>query len=58
MRHIMKCPKCGKYSMQEKCPRCTSITERTGPAKWSPEDLYGKYRREAKLIALKGADLL
>ncbi len=45
-KHIMKCLVCGSYTMKEKC--CNKATARAKPAKYSPEDKYARYRREAK----------
>lgn len=45
MKHILKCPKCGKYTLKKKC--CEK-TIKVGPAKYSVEDKYGDYRRKAK----------
>ena len=51
MKHIMKCTKCGNYSMKELC--CGIKTVNSGPPKFSPEDVYGEYRRKAKLETYK-----
>jgi len=45
MKHILKCPKCGKYTLKEFCCE-KAITP--APAKYSPEDKYADYRRKAK----------
>ncbi len=45
MKHILKCPKCGKYTMKEKC--CVK-TVNPKPAKYSVDDKYGSYRRTAR----------
>lgn len=34
--------------MQEKCPKCGSKADNPKPAKFSPDDRYGEYRRKAK----------
>ena len=47
MRHIFKCLSCGKYTMKEVCA-CGIKTSSSRPAKYSPEDNYGSYRRKAK----------
>ena len=47
MRHIFKCLSCGKYTMKEVCT-CGIKTSSSKPAKYSPEDNYGTYRRKAK----------
>jgi H/ACA ribonucleoprotein complex subunit 3 len=46
--HILKCLQCGTYTIKDKCPKCSSIPVQPIPAKYSPEDQYGKYRRETK----------
>ncbi|MBS3131910.1 ribosome biogenesis protein [Candidatus Woesearchaeota archaeon] len=57
MRHIFKCPKCERYTMQEKCA-CGPATETAKPAKFSPEDKYSIYRRKAKEDARKKEGLI
>lgn len=47
MSHILKCTKCGTYTLKEQCG-CGAKPERVKPPKYSPEDKYAKYRREAK----------
>lgn len=49
MKHILKCPKCHSYGLVDDCTCGTKRLE-PKPAKYSPEDKYGKYRREAKKI--------
>ncbi len=46
---IRKCPKCGKYTLKDKCPKCGSETIGAKPAKFSPHDPYGRYRRRMKM---------
>lgn len=58
MKHILKCVKCGQYTMEEKCPKCGGEATNPKPAKYSPEDSYGKYRREAKKEEFKKKGLL
>lgn len=48
MRHILKCPECGKYTMNETCS-CGSKTSAAKPLKFSLEDKFSGYRRKAKL---------
>lgn len=52
MKHILKCTACGKYTLQDKCS-CGGITGTPKPAKFSPEDPYGSYRRKVKHDSLK-----
>jgi H/ACA ribonucleoprotein complex subunit 3 len=55
MKHIMKCPVCGKYTMKE---NCCEITNPAKPLKYSPEDKYGEYRRKLKEEEIKKKGLL
>ncbi len=48
MMRIRKCDKCTNYSMQKVCPKCGGATSIAKPPKYSPEDKYGSYRRQAK----------
>ncbi|WP_300608641.1 RNA-protein complex protein Nop10 [Methanohalophilus sp.] len=45
---IRKCRDCGRYSLRNKCPVCGADTTDPRPAKFSPKDPYGKYRRISK----------
>jgi len=47
MMHILKCESCGTYGLSNKC-ECGYVRERVVPPKFSPEDKYAKYRRQAK----------
>ena len=47
MLHILKCQKCGRYTLSEKC-ECGGIAVSPKPPKYSPEDPYAAYRRKAK----------
>jgi H/ACA ribonucleoprotein complex subunit 3 len=42
---LRKCPSCGIYTLNEKCPKCDSPTVMPIQARYSPEDRFGKYRR-------------
>ncbi|MEA3430559.1 MAG: RNA-protein complex protein Nop10 [Nanoarchaeota archaeon] len=57
-KHILKCPKCGKYTMKDKCSDCDVITVQVKPPKFSPEDPYGEYRRKARTEDLEKKDLI
>jgi len=46
-KHIMFCKKCKKFTIKDACA-CGSKTLTTKPAKYSPEDKWGKYRRRSK----------
>lgn len=49
MRHILKCLNCGSYGLAESCD-CGSKRIHPNPPKYTPNDKYGKYRREAKML--------
>jgi len=49
----MKCLQCGRYTIDKgRCPYCGGALKNPHPAKFSPEDKYGKYRRMLKLSSL------
>ncbi|MHA2423192.1 MAG: RNA-protein complex protein Nop10 [Candidatus Thorarchaeota archaeon] len=49
MPHLFKCTKCGSYTLSEKeCPKCKGNVTSPSPSRYSPQDKYGKYRRQAK----------
>jgi len=56
-KHILKCTGCGIYTMKETCS-CGSNALSPKPAKYSPEDRYGDYRRKAKKEELAKRGLL
>lgn len=56
--HILKCTKCNTYTLKKKCSKCDSETAAPIPAKYSPEDNYGKYRRIAKKEIFKKQGLI
>jgi H/ACA ribonucleoprotein complex subunit 3 len=46
MKTLMyKCKECDAYTLEQTCPKCGSRTQNPIPARFSPEDHYGKYRR-------------
>lgn len=47
MKRILKCEKCGKYTMNEKCS-CGGKAVTVVPARYGPQDRYAEYRRKAK----------
>ncbi|NTV24387.1 MAG: RNA-protein complex protein Nop10 [Nanoarchaeota archaeon] len=57
MRHILKCTSCGKYTLTEECS-CGGKTLENKPPKYSPEDKFGEYRRQAKEEERKKQDLI
>jgi H/ACA ribonucleoprotein complex subunit 3 len=58
MKHILKCKKCGGYTLKEICPLCGSSAITIRPPKFSLEDKFGAYRRKAKFEILKKRDLV
>ncbi len=51
MSTIRYCTNCNSYTLEEICPRCGKETIIKKPARFSPQDNYGKYR-----VALKKID--
>ncbi len=45
--HILKCKKCGKYTMNESC-ECGGTAVIARPPRYTANDPYAKYRRIAK----------
>ena len=43
-----KCPECGIYTLEDKCPKFDGDLKVIYPPKFSIEDKYGKYRRILK----------
>jgi len=56
MKHLLKCKTCGSYTIKQEC--CSGETVKPMPAKYSPDDKYGKYRRKVKLPELKKSGLI
>ncbi|MBD3158712.1 MAG: RNA-protein complex protein Nop10 [Candidatus Lokiarchaeota archaeon] len=49
MTHLFKCKKCSRYTLDsETCPHCGGDVGNPHPARYSPQDKYGEYRRAAK----------
>jgi H/ACA ribonucleoprotein complex subunit 3 len=42
---MMRCGACNRYTMEQECPVCKGPVERRAPARYSPQDRFGKYRR-------------
>lgn len=57
MKHILKCKSCGKFTLNEGC-LCGGEAISPRPPKYSPQDPYGKYRREVKSVNLKEKGIL
>jgi H/ACA ribonucleoprotein complex subunit 3 len=43
--YLRKCPSCGTYTLKDSCPVHNVPTTVPAPARFSPEDRYGSYRR-------------
>ncbi len=56
MKHILKCPDCSKFTMNDAC-ECGAKTVSVRPQKYSPGK-FAEYRRKAKLEELKKKNLL
>ncbi|MCI4363358.1 MAG: RNA-protein complex protein Nop10 [Thermoplasmata archaeon] len=39
------CRACHRYTLRERCPDCRAPSQNPHPARFSPEDRYGRYRR-------------
>ncbi len=50
MATIHFCPQCHCYTLQDHCPHCQTKTILNKPARFSPQDHYGKYRRALKKL--------
>ena len=53
--NILKCVKCSSYGINSKCD-CGAPRRLCKPPKYSPEDKYAKYRRQAKKELEKNPD--
>ncbi|MGI0054657.1 MAG: RNA-protein complex protein Nop10 [Thermoplasmata archaeon] len=42
---LRRCVGAGHYSLHTTCPECGTATRTPHPARFSPQDRYGKYRR-------------
>lgn len=47
---LKRCLQCKEYTLQDACPRCGAAAKPNRPAKFSPEDNYGAYRRKLKRL--------
>ncbi|HDJ38616.1 MAG: RNA-protein complex protein Nop10 [Methanosarcinales archaeon] len=45
---ILKCTECNRYTLKTICPACGAVATNPCPARYSPEDRYGSYRRKMK----------
>ena len=51
---LLRCGACRRYSLKATCAACGKATSRPGPAKYSPQDAYGSYRRRLKKLTKTG----
>lgn len=42
------CDACRRYTLEDTCPHCRRPTRGVEPARFSPQDPYGEYRRKLK----------
>ena len=47
---LKRCLACKEYTLSDVCPRCGGSAKPNRPAKFSPEDTYGEYRRKLKRL--------
>lgn len=45
---ILKCSGCGAYTLKRECKLCGGHALPCAPARYSPKDPYGRYRRLMK----------
>jgi H/ACA ribonucleoprotein complex subunit 3 len=45
---LKKCQDCGTYTLKDACGKCNATTRTVAPARYSPQDPYGHYRRMMK----------
>ncbi len=57
-RHILKCLNCSNYTTKKDCEKCSGKTVSPKPPKFSLQDKYQQYRREAKKEELIKKELL
>lgn len=50
---LMKCIPCSNYTLKKECSSCGIETTKAGPARFSPQDTYGIYRRRMKKELIK-----
>ena len=58
MKHILRCKDCMSYTLKDKCPKCGGEALKPMPAKYSPLDKYGGYRRRVKFSLFKKEGLI
>ncbi|MCI4351346.1 MAG: RNA-protein complex protein Nop10 [Thermoplasmata archaeon] len=48
---LHRCAACHRYTLHAACPECGGPTRTPHPARFSPQDRWGKYRRALFLAA-------
>jgi len=48
MPDLLYCNNCKTYALDKICSKCKGNTVSRNPPRFSPEDHYGRYRRELK----------
>lgn len=46
---LRKCENCKTYTFKQSCPKCNKETINPYPPKYSPQDIYGRWRRKLKV---------
>lgn len=49
------CRHCHQYTLGERCATCAGAVQSPHPARYSPQDRYGRYRRALYAAATPGA---
>ena len=52
---LLKCTACSRYTMERTCPHCGGSTVMAGPARYSPDDKYARYRSPLAYKSDEGA---
>jgi len=53
MSQILYCLNCKKYTLNKVCDKCNHKTVIKKPARYSPQDRHGEYRRKLKKLDRK-----
>jgi len=54
MTLLLFCPTCKQYTLETTCQICKGKTVSKKPARFSPQDHYGAYRRKLKQMEKNG----
>jgi len=50
MSNLFYCKNCKVYTLDKTCSKCNKKTVSKNPPRFSPQDHYGRYRRELKKL--------